>query len=80
MPLSDSFFGGVPATLTLILLQKHRDTNGRRAVAQIGGVNFHMSIFSALPIRADSSLGGFWSKWFLENRGFFGEFFLHIFP
>ena len=29
---------GVPMTLTLILLEKHRDTNGRRIVIQIGGV------------------------------------------
>ena len=31
------FTGSVPTTLTLILLQKHRDSNQSRIVIQIGG-------------------------------------------
>ena len=35
---SVAFWGGVQRPLTLILLQKYRDTNGRRIVIKIGGV------------------------------------------
>ena len=39
MPAQTTFEWGVSqAALTLILLQKYRDTNGRRIVIQIGGV------------------------------------------